>query len=284
MNTLWQTKIFLLLLKIMLIVLALNSLVACGSSASPAPAIPTAPTKVTLKVSGSGTTSSVLQAVKPAFEADVPGYTLNILAGTGTGGGVKGIIEGVLDVAAMARPPTDDETKQGVDYTEFGKSATVIFTHPEVGVTNLTTAQVAKIFSGDITNWSEVGGPNRTIILYVRDEGDSSTKGLRQVIFGDTPFPECQVMTSQVDMQAAIAGTSNSVGFGSWPAAMAMAAKVQPISLDGVAPDNSGYPVVSPVGVSYLSTRKAEMQPLIDWLLSEKGRAALARIDMIITP
>lgn len=280
MNT--QTRTFLLLLKVMLIVLALNSLAACGNT-SPATAVPAAPTKVTLKVSGSGTITSILEALKPAFEADTPGYSLDILAGTGTGGGVKGIIEGVLDVAAMARPPTDEETKQNVEYTEFGKSATVIFTHPEVGITSLTTAQVAQIFAGEITNWSEVGGPDRDIILYVRDEDESSTKDLRKAIFGETPFPKSQVITSQTDMQAAVAGTPNSVGYGSWPAAVAMAAKVQPISLDGVAPNQAAYPIITAVGVSYLSTRKADVQPLVDWLLSEKGRAALAKIDVIMT-
>jgi phosphate transport system substrate-binding protein len=153
-----------------------------------------------------------------------------------------------------------------------------------VGITNLTTAQVTTIFSGDITNWAEVGGANAKIILYVRDEGDSSTKGLRQVIFGDTPFPEAQVITSQSDMQAAVAGTLNSVGFGSWPAALAQEANVQPISLNGVPPNDSACPISAPIGIGYLTNQKADVQPLLDWLLSEQGQVALQAVDVIALP
>jgi phosphate transport system substrate-binding protein len=167
---------------------------------------------VTLTASGSGGTTRVLNVVKPAFEADIPGYHLEVLTGTGTGGGVQGVVEGTLDVAAMARPPKDDEA---VEYVEFGQSGQAIFVHPGVSVTDLSTEQVIAIFSGEITNWSEVGGEDQEIVLCVRDEGDSSTQALREAVFGDTPFPEtAQVLTSQGDMIAIIEGTPNSAGFG----------------------------------------------------------------------
>jgi phosphate transport system substrate-binding protein len=241
--------------------------------------------QVALRISGSGTTTAILSAVTPAFEADTPGYGLKTLPGAGTGGGVQGVIEDMLDVAAMARPPKDEEAAQGLEYTEFGQSGVSILAHPDVGVANLTTAQIAAIFSGEVTNWSKVGGPNLGIVLYVRDEGDSSTKALREAIFGDTPFPEitAQVLTSQSDMQDAVAETPGSVGFGSWPSARASGADVRAIALDGVAPGDSTYPIVTPVGIGYLANRQAEVQPLIDWLLSEQGQAALQEFD-VITP
>lgn len=266
---------------ITLIILA-SSLTACCKP-TPAPATP-APEKVTLKVSGSGTTVAILEAIAPAFEADVPGYALDVLPGSGTGGGVEGIVEGVLDVAAMARPPKEEEAAQDVAYTEFGLSGIAMYAHPSVGVANLTTEQAVAIFAGDVTNWSEVGGPDQTIILYVRDEGDSSTKGLREVIFGDTPFPEtATVLTSQSDMQAAIEGSPNSVGFGSWPSAVAAGTDVRAIALDGVMPDDPAYAIFGPIGIGYLTSREADVQPLIDWLTSAQGQAALEEVGVIIT-
>jgi phosphate transport system substrate-binding protein len=196
---------------------------------------------------------------------------------------MTGVIEGTLDVAAAARPPKDTEAAEGVEYVEFGQSGVALYTHLNVGLTNLTTAQAAAIFSGEISNWAEVGGADREIILYVRDEGDSSTKALREFIFGDTPFPEAvtSVLTSQSDMQAAVAGTPDSVGFGSWPSALAAGAEVQAIALDGTAPGDPAYPIVSPIGIGYLGDRQADVQPLIDWLLSEQGQAALQEVDVI---
>lgn len=259
-------------------------LAACGGKPTePAPA-PTAVRQVQLTISGSGTASTILEGIKPAFEAAVPGYTLEILPGTGTGEGVKGALQGVFDVAAMARPPKDEETAKGIEYTQFGQSSVAVFAHPDVGVTNLTTAQVQALFSGEIANWSAVGGPDLPVVLYVRDEGDSSTQSLRKVVFGDMAFPEsAQVLTSQTDMQAAVAGTPGGVGFGSWPSVLATQANVKPIALDGVAPGDSSYPVFGPVGIGYLSTRKADVQPFADWLTSEQGQKALAELDVILT-
>jgi ABC-type phosphate transport system substrate-binding protein len=103
------------------------------------------------------------------------------------------------------------------------------------------------------------------------------------VVMGDTPFAEtvAQVLTSQSDMLASVSGTPGSVGIATWPTALAEGAKVQPVNLDGLAPGNSAYPMVSPLGIGYLTERKADVQPLIDWLLSEQGKAALQKFDMI---
>ncbi len=260
------------------------ALAACKGTTEAAPA-PTATSQTMLTISGSGSTTAILSGVKPAFEADVPGYTLDILPGSSTGGGVKGVLDGLLDVAAMARPPKDVETAQGVEYVEFGQSGAALFSHPDVGVTDLTSAQALSIFSGEVTNWLQAGGPDAPIILYVRDEGDSNTQALRQAAFGDTPFHKAaEVLNSQSDMQAAVAGTPGGVGFGSWPAALAAGADVQPMALDGIAPGNLAYPCLTPIGIGYLPARKADVQPLIDWLLSEQGQAALGEFDVIATP
>jgi phosphate transport system substrate-binding protein len=241
-----------------------------------------APAEFVLTISGSGTTTSILNAVKLVFEADVPGYSLNVLLGTGTGGGVEGVAQGKLDVAAMARPPKDAEAAQGVEWVEFGQSGVAVYTHPDVGVAELTAEQVAAIFSGEVANWSEVGGSDQIIILYVRDEGDSSTKALRQAVFGDMQFPEtAQVLTSQADMQTAVSGTSGSVGFGSWPSALAAGVNVRAVALGGVSPGDLSYPIVGSIGIGYLAERQADVQPLIDWLLSDPGQAALREFGVI---
>jgi ABC-type phosphate transport system substrate-binding protein len=153
----------------------LIALVNCGSRPSQMPEPTVSSAQVVLRISGSGTTTPILSAVKPAFEADIPDYCLELLPGSGTGGGVKGLTEGILDVAAMARPAKDEEAAQGVEYVEFGQSGVAVLVHPSVDVANLTRAQIVAIFSGEITNWSQVGGLDLNLMMYVRDEGESST-------------------------------------------------------------------------------------------------------------
>lgn len=121
-------------LLVLVVVLAMP-LTACGGAPVELTSSPTTVSRTTLTISGSGTTAAVLSGIKPAFEADVPGYTLEVLPGSGTGGGVKGLTEGILDVAAMARPPKDEEAAQGTEYVEFGQSGAAVYTHPGVGVT-----------------------------------------------------------------------------------------------------------------------------------------------------
>jgi len=224
--------------------------------------------------------------MKPAFEADTPGYTLEILTGTGTGGGVEGVATGVLDMAAMARPPKDEEleTSPSLQYLEFGRTGQAVFVSTDVGELSLTSDQVREIFFGEVSNWSEVDGPDGQIFVFVRDEGDSSTAALREVIFGDTPFPEtAQIMKSQGDMIAAVEGTPYSVGFGTWPAVLASHANVRAAALDGIPPGSADYPITGVLGLGYLEENQDAVQPLLDWLLSDAGHVELLKLDVIVT-
>jgi len=257
-------------------------LTACGSL-SMQPPTPTARPLVTLKASGSGTITTVLEALKPAFEAATPGYKLEVLSGSSTGNGVTGILDGVLDVATMARTPKDEETAKGVKYFEMGLVGQSIIVHPTVtGVASLNTQQITDIFSGKITNWSDVGGPDLKIVLYVRDPDDSSTKGLRKAVIGETPFPDtATTLTSQADMVVSVQGTPGSVGVAAWPSMLALKAKVQAIAVNGVKPEDSSYPILDSAGIGYLTGRESDVQPLVDWLSSAEGQSALKALGFV---
>lgn len=275
----FQKRIF----SLTVLCLILLFVTACTSSASVPSEAAQPASQIVLKVSGSGSTTAVIDVIQPAFEADMPEYRLVVLPGTGTGGGVKGIVQGVLDVAAMARPPKDNDDERGVEYVEFGLAGQAIITHLDMDISNLTEDQVVAIFSGEITNWSEVGGPDQSIILYVRDEGDSSTKLLRSVMMGDTPFADsvAKVLTSQGEMLRIIAGTPGSIGIATWPTALAKGAEIQALTIDGVAPGDPNYLMMGPLGIGYLPDRAADVQPLINWLSSDQGRQALSQYDVI---
>ncbi len=259
-------------------------LAACGSL-SAQPTTPTAPPLVVLKISGSGTITTVLEALKPAFEAATPNYKLEILSGSSTGNGVTGILEGILDVAAMARSPKEEETAKNIKFFEMGKVGQAIISHSSLAnITNLDNQQIVDIFSGKITNWSEVGGPDQKIVLYVRDEDDSSTKALRKSLLGDTPFPESTTtLFSQPDMAFSIEGTPGAIGFAAWVSILATKTNVNSISINGITPDNASYPVTDSAGIGYMAERENDIQPLINWLSSPDGQAALKTLGFIST-
>lgn len=262
------------------LVLVTLILSACSGLATPAP---TAPPTILLKISGSGTITAVLEALKPTFEAATPGYRLEILTGDSTGGGVAGILAGLLDGAAMARPLQDEEAAKGIRFFEMGLGGEAIFVHPSVvGVTSLTTQQIIDIFSGQMTNWSAVDGPDLDIILYVRNAEDSSMIGLRKAILGETPFPAtATLLTSQGEMIAAVEGTPGAIGIAAWPTVLATQASVPAIAINGVEADQAAYPLLGSMGIGYLADRQNDMQPLLDWLSSAEGQSALKALGFI---
>ena len=261
--------------------LSILFLSACGGSGDSAAVAPNV-TDVYLTLSGSGTVTGILQAVADDFEADKPGYHLEVLTGSGTGGGVTGILEGTLDVAGMARPPKSTEP---VEYVGLGNVGMTAIIHPGVGISNLTTAQAMRIFTGEITNWSQLGGPDLPLILFVRDEDDSTTKAFRGHFFGDALFSESAlVFTSQGEMITAVEGTPGGIGMATWPTALASGADIVGASLNGVSPGDPNFPMQGEIGIGYLANRQADVQPLIDWLQSEAGMAALQEYEVIINP
>jgi phosphate transport system substrate-binding protein len=259
---------------------------ACNTATTEDTAEVATPSQQTiLVVSGSGSTMAVLEGLQSSFEEDTPGYKLELLSGSGSGGGATGAIEGVLDVAAMSRELKDEEAAGGLEFVAFGQSGTAVFTHSAVGITELSSEQMTAIFTGEVTNWSEVGGPDADIILYVRDESDSATSALREAIFGEAAFADSAVvLTSAGDMLSAVEGTENSVGFGTWPAALAEGSDVSAVALDGVTPGEDTYPITNAMGLAFLADRQSDVQPLIDWLQAAHGQEMLAGFDMILTP
>ena len=236
---------------------------------------------VNWQVSGSGGTTPIIAALNGQFSAANEGYTLVTLTGTGTGGGITGILEGVLDIASMGRPPTEEEATQ-IEFFSFGFGAEVPFTHADVGITDLTSQQLIDIFSGEITNWSEIGGDDLPIVIFVRSDTSTHTVAIRDAIFGDVPFIDnAVVMGGMGDMITNVESVRGSIGYVNWPTAVALAADVTPITVDGLSPTDPNYPAQLEIGIAYLPDRKAEFAPLLDWLASEEGQTSLRNFGVL---
>jgi hypothetical protein len=80
----------------------------------------------------------------------------------------------------------------------------------------------------------------------------------------------------------AVEGIEGAVGFGTWPAVLAAGAKVRPVSLDGVNPGDADYPITGALGIGFVAGRQTDVQPLVDWLLSDSGKTALRDIGVIV--
>lgn len=239
----------------------------------------------TITISGSGSASTVLRGLESDFEIDNPSYDLDVLAGSGTGGGVKGVTDGLLDVAAMARSPHDTELEVAPSFVfvPIGQAGIGLMVHPTVTIESLTSEEVSGIFSGEITNWLMVGGSDADINLFVRDEQEPATGSLRDTFFGDTAFLETAItITSAADMMTSIEGTEYSIGYGVWPAVVTAGVEINALQLDGVSPTDASYPMVTPLGIGYLAEKQDLVQDLVDWLGSDTGKTTLRNLGVIL--
>lgn len=267
---------------IVAIILILAVLVACTPAAEPTPtAVPQVDREV-LTISGSGSITPILSAIRADFENDNMEIALEVLPGSGTGGGVRGLIDEVLDIAAMSREPRDSEAEEGVRFVAFGRSNDAFITHPDVTVTELTAEQVTDIFAGNITNWSEVGGEDQAIIVFVRDPEEGNTVRLREAYLGDIEFPEnVTVPGSQTEMQESVSSVEGAIGYGTWATVLANEAQVSPLTIDGLSPNDEDFPANTALGIGYLESHLDDVEPLITWLSSEDGQAALNNIGVL---
>jgi phosphate transport system substrate-binding protein len=263
------------LVSTLLIVVALT-LTACGSPATPTPqALP----KTTLTIAGSGGAASVLKYLAGAYGEQHSEMSFEFLSGSSSGGGVKGVLDGTLDLGTMSRPPKDSELASGIEYIVISIDRIVIATSSDLSINGLTSQQVKDIFLGNITNWSAVGGPDGAINVFVRDEEESSTQVLRKELFGDGNFAAGSVVfTSDGDLRTALSNTTNTITFLGYSGIRLSDADIRTLAIDGKDPAdlNSDYPYVRPMGVAYLPSNVSKFQPFLDFISSPESYALLA--------
>ena len=210
------------------LVLALGLLTACGAnstapSSTPAqsgstpasePASQAQALSGVVNTSGSTSMESVVLALSEAFKELYPDVTVNY-SGTGSGAGIEAAQTGTSDIGLSSRELTEEETAAGAVSNVVAKDGVAVIVNPANGVEDLTVEQIADIFSGKITNWSELGGEDMEIAVYGREAG-SGTRGAFEEIVG--VVDACQLTneyTSTGDLVGNVAGNENAIGYAS---------------------------------------------------------------------
>ena len=171
------------------------------------------------------------------------------------------------------------------EYHQIGSEAFVFFVHKDNPIDNLTLEQIKGIYSGRITNWSQVGGKNEEIMPFQRNEGSGSQSMLIRLM-GDTPIIEPD-MQKEVDGMGGIIqevadykNKTSSIGFSFrfYVEGMIKNPDIKMIAIDGVAPTkenikNGSYPIIAPVyAVTYEGNLKENVYKLIQWMQSDEGQ------------
>jgi len=172
-------------------------------------------------VSGSSTVMPLAEVAAEEFNTLQKDYVVTVSAG-GTGAGILGIAERKNDIAMASREVTEDEKQRfGDSFQEFlvgqdGISLAVSDEIYQAGVKGLSRQQVRGIYSGNITNWKEVGGPDAEIYVISREEGSGTRDDFNEVVLGkrDAEMPGVNtVANGGAEVKTAIAGSDKAIGY-----------------------------------------------------------------------
>lgn len=213
--------------------------------------MPLSVAKAADSIPGTGDGIEILQAMAEAFGRIDGARAVEIPASIGSGGGIAAVSDGRAKAARIARPLTPSELAAGLVAMPIMKIPSTFFAHASAGVTGLTYAQVADIFAGNITNWSEVGGANLKIRVVRRENEDSTLKILRATLPGWKDLAITQKSKTAVTTQdcvQTVMDIQGAIGFG--PRSSAVGKGITILSLDGVESTSPDYP--SAVTVSFV--------------------------------
>ena len=240
-------------------VLAMGALTACGSSAQETTAAATeaattaaeaaeteaaateaeteaeaAAEELSGAVATDGSTSmeSVIGILGESFMQLHPDVTFTYNP-TGSGSGITAVQEGRCDIGLSSRALKDEQTEAGLKGETVALDGIAIIVNNENPVTDLTLEQIAQIYTGEITNWSEVGGNDEEIVLIGREAGSGTRDGFESITGTEDLCQYRQELTSTGDVITTVSQNPAAIGYASLAS---VSDQTKTLTVDGVEP------------------------------------------------
>ena len=201
-------------------VMTLSLLTACGSKDNASDdnkgeeGGTTAALSGTVSTDGSTSMEKVINSLGESFMAankDVK-FTYNP---TGSGSGIQAVTEGRCDIGLSSRALKDDEKASGLVETVLAYDGIAIVVSPENPVSDLDVDTIAKIYTGEITNWKDVGGDDAEIVLIGREAGSGTRDGFESITGTKDACAYRQELTSTGDVINTVSQNPNAIGYAS---------------------------------------------------------------------
>ena len=197
--------------------LCLGLLAGCSDSASGV-----------VNTDGSTSMEKVMGVLIESYQENNPGVTVNY-NGTGSSAGITAALDGTADIGLASRDLKDSET--GVKAITVAKDGIAIIVTPQNPVADLSVEQIAQIFTGEIANWSELGGSEGQIVPIGREAGSGTRDGFESITGTEDACKYQNELTSTGEVIANVASNPNAIGYASLSA---VDDTVKAITVDGV--------------------------------------------------
>ena len=245
---------------------------------------------VTLK--GSDTMVILAQRWAEVFMREHAGFTIQVTGG-GSGTGIAALINGTTDVATASRPMKDAEKAQvqaqrraAAQETKVAVDALAVYVPESSPVQELSIPQLQKIFTGQVTNWREVGGPNAPIVLYGRENNSGTYVYFKEHVLADADFAaSTQTLPGTAAVINAVSRDTHGIGYGG----IAYAQGVRPLKIKptddapAVEPNmitatNGTYPLSRFLFFYTAGAPTGAAKTFVDWVLSAPGQTVIENV------
>lgn len=216
----------------------------------------------TVTTDGSTSMSKVIGALSEAYESDT-GVTVTYNA-TGSGSGIQAVQEGRCDIGLSSRSLKDEEKAKGLEETTLALDGIALVVNPENPVSDLDLETISKIYTGEISNWKDVGGNDSDIVLIGREAGSGTRDGFESITYTTDKCQYRQELTSTGDVIATVASNPNAIGYASLSA---VKDSVKALKVAGVAPSEETVK-----DGSYVVQRPFVLVTIKDKALSENAK------------
>jgi phosphate transport system substrate-binding protein len=255
----------------------LTALTGFGFSA-PAAAQPSS-----LEIVGTGDGIDVLQALAAEFGNHEKSIQVDIPPSIGSGGGIAAVGSGKATLGRIARKLSPAESATGIVYKPFARLPSAFFVNSSSGVTSLTTKQLLAVYSGDVTNWKEVGGADLRIRVVRREDADSTLTGLRAAMPGWKDLvitDKSKVATTTQEAIETVREVPGTIGFG--PFSRTLENGMTVLKIDGRYPNDPQYPSSVELALIYKdATVTPQARKFIDFVTMPKARGIIANMGNI---
>ena len=261
--------------ELLMLFLALMSVIVLGSCTA---STPTTSTDVelsgTINEAGSTSVQPLAELMASAFTAKYPKVTVNI-SGGGSSAGVKAAAAGTVDLGAASRDLS--MTEADLIPICIARDGVAIAVSPDNPVNNLTLEQIARIYSGEISNWTEVGGNNATIIVVSREEGSGTRECFETYVtkpYGKKIKASALFFDSNGAVRTKVNSENNAIGYLSF----GYTEGLKTISIGGVVPtvengQNGKYPIVRRLYFLTKSIPTGVVKAYIDFCRGPEGQS-----------
>ena len=217
------------------------------------------------------------QEVLAAFKAET-GIEIDLYVGA-SDSAVHRLINNFSDIASTIVGIGDQVEKNGYIQTDFCRAPMIVITNVKIPVTNISTSQLRDIFSGIITNWKELGGPDKEIIVIIPGRHTGTFKNFSRLALGQTEVKYDFITYKSTDVLMLVKRIPWSISFIS-RSARTSDAELRMLNVDNLSPDDLKYPYSQTFSFVTREESGVLAKKFIDFAFSEKAGVIMKKIGL----